>query len=402
MDRTKHFEGIDKETLVCARCGYCRIDCPIYGVQGWESSAPRARMKISRDISLKGKGAPLQGFEKIFECTFCGKCRTACATDIDTLEVWRETRKEIARLKMLPDNIEKMNCLIQKHKNVTGDAPEARTMWLEALDPEDLRYIGKKSDLLYFPGCTGSLYPAAVKIPQSFVGILKEGEVDFSLLGAKEQCCGFPLLGCGTFHLGQDMVLKNIAHIAALGVKRVVTTCPSCYRTMQESWPQVLKGALPFQVVHASQFLEELIRERRITLKESQEEITYHDPCDLGRNGGVFEAPRNVIRSIPGVQLKEMKKNREDANCCGGGGNLEATNPGLGEKIALQRLAEAKTVEVKTIVSCCQQCKRTLANVARKNKIRMQVWDLTEFVYKNMEKKDMEKKDVKEVRADAD
>ncbi|ATW25874.1 (Fe-S)-binding protein [Candidatus Formimonas warabiya] len=391
MEHKKFFEGLDKETLVCARCGYCRIDCPVYQVMGWESSAPRARIKIARDLLVNQNREEKKGIQRIFECTFCGKCRTDCTTDIDTLEVWRETRKGIARSNLLPAHVQKMSATIQKQGNVTGDAQETRTIWLNALDQEYRSYIGKKSELLYFPGCTGSLYPAAATIPQSFVEILRTCGIDFSLLGEQEQCCGFPLMGCGEYHKGKEMILTNVKNIGSLGIKTVVTTCPSCYRTMTEFWPQVLEGAaLPFRVMHASQLLAELIEERKIECNELVEEVAYHDPCDLGRNGGVFEAPRKVIKAIPGIQLKELKKNREEANCCGGGGNLEATNPGLAEQIALNRLEEVNALGVKTLVSCCQQCKRTLSNAARKNKMKIRIWDLTELVRKALKKKGKE------------
>jgi Fe-S oxidoreductase len=230
------------------------------------------------------------------------------------------------------------------------------------------------------------LYPAAGSVPKSFVQILSLAGVDFTLLGQAEECCGFPLIGCGKWTQAASMVRENVNNIIALGVKRVVTTCPSCFRTIKEGWPGFLESDLPFEVIHASQFLEELVTNSCISFDEQAETVTYHDPCDLGRNSGIYEAPRRVIQSIPGIRLVEMKKNRQDADCCGGGGNLEATDARLSENIALRRIQEAQGTGAGTIISCCQQCKRVLSNAARKNKIKVRVLDLTEFVFKAMKK----------------
>lgn len=385
MSEQKFFETLEQETLVCARCGYCRVDCPTYNVTGWESSSPRARVKIAGDIINQGTVSAKEA-DRIFQCTFCGQCRETCSTDIDTLEMWRKIRERIAFKNKQPANLQKMSRSIQVHKNITGDEESVREIWLDTLDEEYKSLIGKKAAVLYFAGCTGSLFPAANKIPQSFVQILKKADVDFTLLGAQEECCGFPLVGCGEFAKGRDLITSNVDKIVELGVKKVLTTCPSCYRTIKDDWPQILGGRLPFAVMHASEFLEKLICAGQIEFTEFTQEVTYHDPCDLGRNAGIYEAPRNVIKSIPGVTLLELAKNRKNCDCCGGGGNLEAIEPDLVEQIALTKLRQVEKRGVKTVISSCQQCKRTLANAAKKNKIKLRVWDLTELVFRALKK----------------
>jgi heterodisulfide reductase subunit D len=385
MKLTTFFQGIRDESLVCARCGYCRVDCPTYKVIGWESASPRGRIKIARDIAEHGIQNPKE-VERIFECTLCGRCREVCTTDIDLLEVWKELRAEIAGDGRQPESLKVLVKNIDTVGNITGEPAEQREMWLGRLDESFKDYIGKKGEVLYFTGCTGALFPAANKIPQSFVEILKEAKVNFTLLGKDENCCGFPLYGAGEFAKGKEMILSNIAKIQELGVKEVVTTCPSCYHTIKEDWVKVYGKELPFTVAHVSQYLERLIKEGKLEFEELNERVTYHDPCDLGRNSGIYEAPRNVIKSIPGVELIEMHKNRENANCCGGGGNLEAVEPELVGQISVNRLNDAKEIGVSTIISSCQQCKRTLHSAAVKNKIRIRTLDLTEFVLKALRK----------------
>lgn len=382
MKHESFYESLAKEALICASCGYCKVECPVYQELGWESTSPRAKMVMAREI-MKGNISDRQ-VERVFQCTLCGKCREVCSTSIDTVQAWKELRQQIAEQDQAPENMKQLTATIAEHSNITGDEQVNREMWLDSLDDKFKAYVGQQADVLYFTGCSGSLYPAVYAVPQSFVRLLDMAGVPFGLLGQEEECCGFPLIGAGAFAQGKEMVQRNIEKIQKLGAKRVVTTCPSCYHTLKEIYPQVLKHDLPFEVIHASQFLLELIKQGKLQLNEVNETVTYHDPCDLGRNSGIYDAPRQVINSIPSIEFVEMAKNREHSNCCGGGGNLQAVDGDLVERIGLRRVREAQETGAKTLLSCCQQCKRTLQNAARKNKIRIRVQDLTELVLKSV------------------
>lgn len=382
MKHESFYEGLAKEALICARCGYCKVECPVYQELGWESAGPRAKMLMAGEI-LKGSISHKQ-VERVFQCTLCGKCREVCSTSIDTVRAWQELRQRIAACDRAPENMKQLTETIAEHANITGDEQANREMWLDSLEDQFKAYVGKPAEVLYFTGCSAALYPAVYAVPQSFVQLLDLAGVSFGLLGREEECCGFPLMGAGTFPRGKEMVQRNLEKIQKLGAKRVVTTCPSCYHTLKETYPQVLGQELPFEVMHASQLLLELIWQEKLKLHEVRERVTYHDPCDLGRNSGIYEAPRQVINSIPGIELVEMAKNREQANCCGGGGNLQAVDGDLVERIGLRRVLEGQETGAKTLLSCCQQCKRTLQNAARKNKVRIRVQDLTELVLKSV------------------
>ncbi|HZJ85334.1 MAG TPA: (Fe-S)-binding protein [Syntrophomonadaceae bacterium] len=384
MKDKSFYTGLLEETSICAQCGYCKVDCPIYNVLGWESSSPRARMLIGRKAA-EGKLLNAQDVERAFQCTLCGKCRDVCSTFIDTNEVWVNLREAIANKNQSPDNMHLLSSTVIENFNITGDEQENREMWIESMDSEEIRQrVGQKAEVLYFTGCSGALYPTVNNIPKSMVNIMEKAGIDYTLLGQEESCCGFPLIGAGEFAKGRHLIEKNVASFRELGVKQIVTSCPSCFHTLRDTYPMVLGEDLPFEILHASQFLNKLIEEKVIKLGELNEEVTYHDPCDLGRNSGVYEEPRSVINSIPGVKFIEMAKTGRDANCCGGGGNLEAIDPDLTAQIAKARLQEVQTTGAKTVVSSCQQCKRTLQGNARKNKIRVRVVDLTELVWKSM------------------
>jgi len=144
-------------------------------------------------------------------------------------------------------------------------------------------------------------------------------------------------------------------------------------------------GDYGFEVLHASEYLARLIEEGRIKLGQVDMTVTYHDPCDLGRKSGVFDAPRFIMESIPGVTLVEMANSRENALCCGGGGDIAMAEADVSEAIAERRLAQAVATEAKAIVSACQQCKRTLQQAATKTKTRIRVLDVAELVWRAME-----------------
>ena len=133
--------------------------------------------------------------------------------------------------------------------------------------------------------------------------------------------------------------------------------------------------------LHASECLAELIGQGRLALRETNLTVTYHDPCDLGRKSGICEAPRRVLQSIPGLTLVEMKDCREDALCCGGGGNLETYDPDLVASISSRRLAQAQRVGAQAIVSACQQCERILTSAARRERVGLKVMDIVEIVW---------------------
>ena len=378
------FENLKKEALVCARCGYCRVDCPVYEGLGWESASPRAKMEITRKLAFHGKLTE-KDIARLFQCTLCGQCRETCSARIDTVSVWLEMRRRIAAGEKGPENMRRLAAAIDETGYTAGEAPENRRLWLEAMDDEAvLKRVGQKAELLYFTGCSGALYPQIYGIPQAFTRILTRSGADFTVLGENESCCGFPLAAAGEPERIRKQAEHNVAAAKELGVRTVVTTCPSCFHAWRDFYPEILGGETPFEVLHASQWLAREIAADRLRLGPVEERVTYHDPCDLGRNSGVFEEPRHVLNQIPGLELVEMECSGSDAACCGGGGNLEAVDPALTEVIAEARLREAEATAAKTVVSGCQQCKRTLQGNARRKKIRLRFADITELVDRSM------------------
>jgi heterodisulfide reductase subunit D len=180
----------------------------------------------------------------------------------------------------------------------------------------------------------------------------------------------------------------NIAHARELAPNHLVATCASCYHTWRHLYPEFTRsnGDWGFEILHASEYLASLIEEGRIKMAELPWVVTYHDPCDLGRKNGVYDAPRSIIKSIPGMALREMVNHREDSMCCGGGGDVAMMEPDAVEHMAERRLAQAVDTGAQAIISSCQQCKRTLLQAARKTRTRIRILDVTELVWQAMEK----------------
>jgi heterodisulfide reductase subunit D len=165
-----------------------------------------------------------------------------------------------------------------------------------------------------------------------------------------------------------------------VGAKTIVFACPSCYHTWKES------TKLDMELMHSTQFLERLIHEGKIAFKkEYPKTVTYHDPCDLGRNSGVYEAPRAVLKQVPGLKLVDLEGNRQLTVCCGGGGDLEMIDPELSAAIARRKVDEIQRTGADEVVTSCQQCVRTISGYARKQKIKLKVKDIVEVVWEAMD-----------------
>jgi heterodisulfide reductase subunit D len=219
----------------------------------------------------------------------------------------------------------------------------------------------------------------AQSIPQSLATILERAGEDFAILGGEEWCCGFPLIAAGLPGEADHMISHNLEKVKDLGAKKVVFSCPTCYRMWSERYQSDL------ELFHSTQLLQTLVREGTVRLGKVDEKVTYHDPCDLGRNAGEFDAPREILKAIPGLQLVEMENNRARSVCCGGGGNLEMADADLSAAVARRKLDDILNTGAKTVVSACQQCVRTMKSQARREKRDIEVLDVVNLVLRAMD-----------------
>jgi heterodisulfide reductase subunit D len=377
----------------CVKCGSCVDVCPIYAQTEQLETTMGGFYANFRSFIRKGYGFPgmLFGSGKAAEdvpkeysdhsylCTLCGRCKGVCPAFIDTGDLRIAARGFMVEKGEYPQVMGQLAENLTEDHNISGEPNEDRLMWVEALgEVPDHMYQKERAKVVYFVGCVASYFPMVQRIPQSFVQILDKAGVDFTILGGEEWCCGFPLIGAGMMEKTKDLMDHNLKKIEALEAEAVVFACPSCYHT----WKERYKADV--ELLHATQFIGRLINEGRITFKGLNATVTYHDPCDLGRGSEVYEAPREILRSIPGLKLVELEHNRENCTCCGGGGNLEMVDPKLVGAIAKNKIEEIQRTWAELVITSCQQCVRTISGTARREKINLKVMDIIELVLRAM------------------
>jgi heterodisulfide reductase subunit D len=364
-----------EEVAKCNRCGFCLPNCPIYLVEHKESATPRGRNAITRAVIEGRLDWSPETENSIFSCLGCGACTAACFPKVETKELVFRDRECLVGEGLYPKIADRVARFLEESHNISDDDNEERGEWQELIKglPEHA-FEKAHAEVVFFVGCVASFFPLAQKIPANMARIMERAKVDFTILGGEEWCCGFPLIGAGMPDKVEALIEHNLNKVKEIGAKEIVFTCPSCYHT----WKQLYEADL--KVYHASQMLAQMITDGRLPLKEIEAKVTYHDPCDLGRNSGVFEEPRQVLNAIPGIQLVELPHNRQLSMCCGGGGNLEMVNPELSGKVAQMKIEEIQQTGADMVVSSCQQCLRTIYSRARRENILLVVKDLTELV----------------------
>jgi heterodisulfide reductase subunit D len=378
---------VEEETLHCVRCGLCLSVCPGYRESLNETDSPRARIALVRALKEGLLDEPSDGFSNaFFRCLLCGACTFACPSGVAVERILELTRGELAGLGLLPPALADLDARIAEYRNVSAEENEGRLIWAENL-PTPPSGLGKeRAEVAYFVGCVSSFFPRSYKVPQALVQIFDRAAVDYALLGGTEWCCGYPMFVNGELERARDLIQHNVEAVRAMGATKVVTTCPSCFHFWKHAYPTALGVEdLGIEVQHATEFLADLLETGHLALREVEQTVTYHDPCDLGRKGGVTEAPRRILAQIPGLRLVEMAENRDSSHCCGGGGNLESLAPEMGQAVGRNRIRQAADVGAGILVSACQQCERTLANAARAERLRIRVKDITEVVLEAIE-----------------
>ncbi len=363
----------------CIKCGLCLATCPVCKELFLEKYTPRGKIQLAKRYA-SGDLEISEHFRDIFaKCLLCGACSVTCPSGVELTEVLVGMREEIVSKSGLHPKVEPVVKSLLENHNISDEDNSERGDWRDDMtDLPDHMYEKDRADIVYFVGCVASFFPMVQRIPQDLVRILESAGVNFSILGGEEWCCGFPLIGAGDTKKLRGMMDHNLDKVKELGAKAVVFSCPSCYRTWKEYYDTDL------ELFHDTQFIKRLIEDKTIRLGEVNETVTYHDPCDLGRNGGVFDAPREILKSIPGLTLVEMENNHAKSVCCGGGGNLEMADAGLSGTVARKKIEEIQRTGAKTVVTSCQQCVRTIKGEVRREKVDLDVLDITELVSKAM------------------
>jgi Fe-S oxidoreductase len=396
-------QGLDdivEDLYMCARCGYCAAVCPVYEELKSETVALRGGIYKVKNALESGRAPPTKS--NVFLCTLCGRCKEYCSVRLNTLEIWSAFRRNSHDLGTGPPNLKTMTDLILKEKNPMGMSRESRLDWIDFRNKwnkrmmrrlstdqiNDMRYtelnkanmFKEKAKTIYFAGCSASYYKRNSGIVESMIRILDEADEDFTILGYDEWCCGEPFLLAGDVKDFKDFAIHNVEQIQRLGAERVVFTCAGCYNTFKKEYSKLLGEDLGFNVIHSSEIIEELFDEGKLKLGKTNidlGEVTYHDPCEIGRHCDIYDSPRRVMELL-GLSFTEMEDNQSEARCCGGGGLMKAVNQGLESSIAQKRLDQVEVIGAKAVISGCPSCKMTLSEAANSRETGINVWDLAE------------------------
>lgn len=378
------------ELDACVRCGECNNWCPTYDASGRPKNlSPKEKIYKWKKFVDKSYGFMASIFgpklieEKEFDsfvndihsCTTCGICATVCEAGINTVELWEAIRANLVKRGNGPfggpnGKQSKMPSIINNYKNSYNEDNKNRMKWI----PNDV-IIEEKADVLYFGGCTAEMKQTNLAI--STARVLNKLGIKFCMLGEEECCCGSVLIRTGQYHkeeqLAKRLAKANVDAIIKKGAKIVLYACSGCFRASLVDWPRLLGHELPFKVMHISQYLSELLKNGKIKWEKKPYDedklVTYHDPCHLGRHVGVYNSPREVLKSIPGMTYVEMERSKQFQRCCGAGGGVKAGIPELALSIAKQRVKDAEEVISKEnnkteniFAQACPFCKRNLSD----------------------------------------
>jgi Fe-S oxidoreductase len=347
-------QKVERFARLCETCPkMCRHVCTTHVVTRSEADTPNERCSIAYKALLRGSFLAEEAPYMYKKCASCGLCLAWCETEIDAGEVMLASRVDLVNAGMAPVQAVGIQKNIQSHGNPHGEPASERYSGIA----DEIQSLPDTAEVLYFAGCD-TLFRQP-EIAKAALKVLKAAGVDHTMIKAGEPCCGEPLRLMGFIDDFKASARKVVESIVETGAKTVVCTCPSCLRMMKEVYAAYgVEGLANVEFLHMSEYLLQLTNAGRLQFNNTMAmRVTYHDPCDLGRRLGIYEPPRQVIETLPGIQFKDMFFNRRDARCCGAGGGLAATNLELVIEASKTVIGLAKDVNAEILVTACPTCK---------------------------------------------
>jgi Fe-S oxidoreductase len=321
--------------------------------------------------------------EQIWACTTCRACEEVCPSCNEQMDKIIELRRHLQMVDMTETARDPLKNLRVRGHPWRGTM-YARTDWMEGLD---IKVISEDSnvDVLFWVGCTEALEDRSLKVAQALARLMKQAGVNFGVLGDEEMCCGDPARRLGAEHLFQMLAVNNVQIMNGYHVKKIVTACPHCFNTLRNEYPQF--GG-QFEVIHHTQFINDLIRDSRLRVTNKNNAlVAYHDACYLGRYNDIFSPPRQILKSIPGVTLVEMEKNRQNSLCCGGGGGHMWLEEKTGQRISELRLEEAIDTKAQVVATSCPFCLQMFEDAVKAKAVdqSLQIKDIAELIVESID-----------------
>jgi heterodisulfide reductase subunit D len=313
--------------------------------------------------------------EKIYSCVLCGNCEQACQQDVSEhlVETFEALRAEAVDKGLGPLPAHK---IIKENIGIQGN-PYGEPRENRFTEDYILKHVKDKADVMYFVGCTAAYREK--NLVKHTISVLEKMGIDFCIR-KDETCCGSPLITTGQVDAARALAEKNVEIAKNSGAKVIIASCAGCFRTWSTQYETKFGLALPFKVQHISEFMLENIKKLKFKHGQNKLKVTYHDPCHLGRHGGVYEAPRDVLQKLPGIELVEMPRNREHAWCCGAGAGVKSAIKDFALETARKRVDESMTTGASIIVSACPFCERNLGDAIKASNANIGIRDLVDLV----------------------
>jgi Fe-S oxidoreductase len=325
----------------CMQCGTCTSVCP------WSLVASYSPRQILRQVSLGLEGAE----ESVWKCVTCNTCVSRCPRGIELIEVIGAVRALLLEQGTTPEGLGGPLSSLRSDGNPWNGKREERAAWAR-----DLRVpaFTAEHDYCLFTCCTVAYDPRNKKVGRTLVRLLQESALSFGLLGEEESCCGDQARKAGAGDVFLELAGANIRLFEERGVRRVLAISPHCLNALTRDYRDQ-GGAVVAE--HYTEVLDRLISAGQLTPERAiRSRVTFHDPCYLGRHNAIYEPPRRVLRSIPGLELVEMPRSREDSLCCGGGGGGAWSEVPVEERFAVLRVREALETGADVIATACPYC----------------------------------------------
>lgn len=332
------------DLFMCIQCGKCTAGCPIALKTDFNLRALIYDMLVEEQLELEDT-------EVLWDCTTCYTCSARCPKDVHPAEVVMALRALLVEKGNIPRTIGSALTSILRNSNPLELPHEDRTLWAEGLGLKNA--LKEPVEVLYYAGCMASYDPRAQMLARAIVKVLRAAGVDVGTLGPDESCCGSEVRRVGETGLFEMMVEEGGTLLGSAGVEVMMTTSPHCFDVFAHHYPEP-----GFPVQHYTQVVAKLIEDGRLAFqKPIVRKVTYHDPCYLGKQNKIFDEPRSILRSIPGLELIEMDRARETSLCCEGGGGkywCEGTNPDI--RLGYERIQEAIDTGAEILATACPFC----------------------------------------------
>ncbi len=401
----KNLIKVKEAALACVHCGQCRVAnwpeknvhyvCPVYKTDVTPKFEPyfaRGKNLILKGLFWGDLELSQDISELIFQCTLCGACEDFCHNShndhvkfkthdwVDQVNVFEALRADLIEAGFPIESHIPMNKSMVELLNPYERDNKGKNNWTHGVDFKISDASKEDVEILYFVGCSAALTPQIENIAINTAKILNRLGINFGIFGEKEVCCGSVALRTGDRKAFEKVSEKNVKLFEARGIKKIITSCAGCYRTLKKDYKGLLKDV---EILHMVEFFSDLIDANHVPLNHLDMKTTYHDPCHLGRHLGIYEAPRTILNKIS--VLEEMKTTRETAMCCGAGGGVRKGFPELSIEMAKNRIKDAEETGASYLVSTCPFCYRNLSDAIAFLESGIQMVDLTELILKALQ-----------------